>query len=1042
MKICNKALVLAALCVAGFALGAWRGEGGAREWPELWEVKGGVRFEEDRGVVLLGRRVIRTSGAVEKFRRTGRVADKIEVPKQHRATRRGTGVYLVQFEGLVGESERGWVEKAGGRCLGYVPHNTLLVEWGTGRVERLAMRDRVRWVGWYGGEDKVHGAVARFVAKGEGRRRVRIVTFRPEDVGEVSDAVRAAGGVVEEEAAGEARGYVRAVVDAQVVRALEELAEVEWIEPYVAPRLMNDVAVQGPRLNVWNVWTNYGLTGRGQIVAVCDTGLDTGNLATMHPDFTNRIRAMYALGRPGDWSDPDGHGTHVSGSVLGSGAASSGSFRGTAYEAELIVQSVLDSGGGLGGLPSDLNNLFRQVYTNGARIHSDSWGSSVAGSYGSDSRQCDQFMWNNKDMLLVFAAGNDGIDGNRDGVIDLDSMVSPGTAKNVLTVGASENQRTSGGYATTRYGTAWPSDYPAEPIKSDYISRPWDGSNQGMAAFSSRGPCDDGRVKPDVCAPGTDVISCRSRAPGADTGWGVYNTMYVYMGGTSMATPLSAGAAALVRQYLVERRGITNPSAALVKAVLLNGARSLSPGQYGTGAAREILGWPRPNNVEGWGQINVEASLFPPPGCTNIVIDAEGISTGATNTYYVAVPGTNKLCVTLVWTDYPGSLSAAITLVNDLDLIVRTPDGEIVFGNGKASPDRLNNVEGIDFPLAEEGVHEIKVVGQNVPYGPQPYALVIREDRGIPSPRLWYSPTNIVVYGDGTEILMISNKGTVPLSFQLSKPLRGYEVRDSDEPGGPVYSWIDISGIGTEVLLNDDSVQGPYSMPFAFPFFERYYTTFTIGANGGIGLADGDIPYENEPLPSSSVPNQFLAVFWDDLDPAVAGKVYYHMNTNRVVVSWVGVPRYRSTDTVTFQAILYRGGEIVYQYRSMNGTLNSCTIGIQASGTGPAVQKVYNQAYLKNNLALRFKPSSGYDWLQVIPTNGTVTAGSGLGVQITCNGSGLTVGEYEAVLSLTHNAPTVARDVRVVMIVPEGGPMFLIAIGWWWVWRVVRCRCE
>src|SRR6185436_11195897 len=138
----------------------------------------------------------------------------------------------------------------------------------------------------------------------------------------------------------------------------------------------------------------------------------------------------------------------------------------------------------LTGLPSDLNQLYQQAYNAGARVHSNSWGSAVAGDYTTSSVQSDNFMWNHRDMLITFSAGNEGIDSNSDGVIDNDSIGAPGTAKNVLTVGASENQRsdnypcdtgltytacaTQGGTNSIfTYGSAWPSDYPANPIRDD-----------------------------------------------------------------------------------------------------------------------------------------------------------------------------------------------------------------------------------------------------------------------------------------------------------------------------------------------------------------------------------------------------------------------------------------------------------------------------------------------------------------------------------------------------------------------------------------------
>lgn len=124
------------------------------------------------------------------------------------------------------------------------------------------------------------------------------------------------------------------------------------------------------------------LYGQGQIVAVADTGLDTGDMATLSADF-GRVRQGFAWGRPDSWSDSDGHGTHVAGSVLGSGILSGsdpashryeGSFAGVAPEAELVFQSLLDAEGGLSGIPDDLGALLGQAYSAGARIHTNSWG--------------------------------------------------------------------------------------------------------------------------------------------------------------------------------------------------------------------------------------------------------------------------------------------------------------------------------------------------------------------------------------------------------------------------------------------------------------------------------------------------------------------------------------------------------------------------------------------------------------------------------------------------------------------------------------------
>ncbi len=728
----------------------------------------GVETPPTSFVVRLIGRSIDTAAAVEQSRRLGTPISKlaVEMPvNDQKYSTRGTLPYLVQFVGPIREEWKIQLHKTGATIKGYVPENAFLVEIDPRQLGSIARIESVQWIGDYRAEDKVERglaarikvrqAVAATVVTGKKSAQVKasdanecvvtISTFSPADVDRIWQAVEGVGGVVLKTAQGTRRGLMRARLPLDDVSKLSALAEVEWIERYVEPVLNNNVAVDAPRMNVKTVWTNFGLTGAGQVVGIADTGLDTGNMSTMHPDFTNRIRAAFALGRSGDWSDSawtifndpaGGHGTHVAGSVLGNGSAySNGLFKGVAYGAELVMQSVMDSDGGLGGLPADLNSLFLQAYTNGARIHSDSWGSAVNGAYNTECVSADEFMWDHPDLLTVFSAGNSGVDADGDGVVDLGNGDAPGSAKNVLTVGAAECDRSSGsgGYSAKTYANKWPADYPVSPISNDLISTSADGAHQGMAAFSSRGPCDDGRFKPDIVAPGTDIISCRARVSGATTLWGTgtgvlandASNYYSFCGGTSMSTPLTAGSAALVRQYFVERRGIANPSAALIKATLMTGARSLSPGQYGDGATQEIQGAPRPNNAEGWGQVDLGDSLYPGTGFTNIFYDGNSLTTGGTNSYSFTASGGQKLSILLAWTDYPGTPAAATKLVNDLDLLVILPDGTTNNAFGKATADRINNVEGIDLDPAPAGTVTIKVIGYNVPNGPQPYALVL-----------------------------------------------------------------------------------------------------------------------------------------------------------------------------------------------------------------------------------------------------------------------------------------------------------------------------
>ncbi|NOQ48375.1 MAG: S8 family serine peptidase, partial [Methanococcoides sp.] len=349
-----------------------------------------------------------------------------------------------------------------------------------------------------------------------------------------------------------------------------------------------------------------------------------------------------------------------------------GLYSGMAPEARLVFQALQYDGtnpkltSGRLHIPTNLYSLFQQAYDAGAKVHSNSWGSNNSNQYGNytdSSQYVDSFMWDNPDLLIVFAAGNEGGITNK--------LTPPGTAKNALTVGASENYR------------------PDKGTSSDNID--------DIASFSSRGPTDDNRIKPDVVAPGTVISSTASSL--------VYSTDYTYMSGTSMATPLTAGTAALVRQYYVDNESIS-PTAALLKATLINGAADMGKSSI----------------AQGWGRVDLESSLF--PSSPRAMQYHDNISLGLTDSWSVSYHLNNSSVpfkATLVWTDQPATAFVGKTLVNNLDLNITGPDGNYL-GNGG---DDTNNVEHVELLSPSTGWYTVTVNGTNVPQGPQPFAIVL-----------------------------------------------------------------------------------------------------------------------------------------------------------------------------------------------------------------------------------------------------------------------------------------------------------------------------
>jgi hypothetical protein len=624
---------------------------------------------------------------------------------------------LIQTANPLTADQRSELAGLGASIQEYVPDDTYLARYSPADLSPVRALPYVRWAGVYDPAFKVGPSLNpdRRIAGVSPSRKPRVV-----DVVLHSDvdpnAVRkelAAAAKVDPRGLQAGKSKVRLTVQEGQLEAIAGLDEVHHIEPVPERQLFNNVARQILHAEVTINGTQY--QGAGEVVAVADTGLDKGSTTNVHPAFAGRVKKLYALGRthPARTDDPHGHGTHVAGSVLGDGnsATMGGPIQGTAPAASLVLQSTLDSAGGLGGLPVDLHDLFTPPYDDdGARVHTNSWGATTPGlPYDSSAQEIDDMVWNHPDLVITFAAGNDGTDKNRNGAADPSSIGSQSAAKNCITVGACESERPD---FEPGYGEYWPSDFPAEPLKSDRQAD----NPDGMVAFSSRGPTQEGRLKPDVVAPGTCILSTLSRAvvnPSSDFGVST-DPAFFFDSGTSMATPLVAGCAAVLRETLV-RNGTPKPSAALIKALLIEGAVNL-PGQYKpTEAGRS------PNNNSGWGRVDLAGSVIiaGPEGGSGF---GEGgpLEQGQEETIEIEiakpsggnVPASRSgvtLKVTLVWSDPPGA-----ALQNDLDLIV-IAGGHERHGNvgTRKGFDRANNVE--------------QVVWRNIPFGPA--KIVVRAFR-------------------------------------------------------------------------------------------------------------------------------------------------------------------------------------------------------------------------------------------------------------------------------------------------------------------------
>ena len=481
-------------------------------------------------------------------------------------------------------------------------------------------------------------------------------------------------------------GRYRGLLSVDDVLDIVRQPSVMWLrfEPQMA--FSNDQSKNHMKISTMRSYFTTDLDGSGQIVAVADSGLDED-----HGDFGTRVVGNFDVIGDGSTADKhSGHGTHVACTVLGDGTK--GGYAGVAPDASLYFQAMENDNTGNFQSPS-LNYLLNTAYNSGARIHTNSWGSSAAsnqGKYTSESEDVDDRA-NNYDrvyngvegLTILFAAGNDGPNAG--------TVSSPSTAKNSVTVGNHQ----------ARYN----------------------GAPDNLMSGSSRGPTDDGRIKPDIIAPGGYVRSCRAQEAQDIAGSSWQSTWYLEYTGTSMATPNAAGASALIREYLLEIAQRPSPQGALIKALLVLGAQDIN--------TRDI-----PNNDEGWGRVNLKETLAPSQGRGIWVDDRSVLSnTGQSKSYVFNVTFANsQLKTVLAWSDARGSRFSNNQLVNDLDLEVESPDGTIYLGNDFANgrsttggtKDDVNNLEVVLIDTAMKGIWTVRVKdGMHGGSNTQPFAIAV-----------------------------------------------------------------------------------------------------------------------------------------------------------------------------------------------------------------------------------------------------------------------------------------------------------------------------
>jgi hypothetical protein len=634
----------------------------------------------------------------------------------------GTAHFLIQFNTLPDAAERSRLAAQGINLIAYVTGNAYIATTATTRLNTLAAAVGARWAGPLAPADKIApqltaGAIAPWAQAAQGQVALTIQFHQDVALADARAVIGRLGGRVVDEMPSNLS--ISALFDPSQVQQIAGEDAVQYVDVVdLQLEAHNDAAANAANVTPLRT-APYSLNGAGVTVLV----YDGGRADAAHPDFGARIIQN-------DGSNISEHATHVAGTVGGSGANSNGTDSagtangGTANQWMGMAPGVnIRSFGSTGtaadfydGNGGDLNADFTTAINNGIDLATMSLGNNVfrfatppcgqLGDYSNTALLIDNIVRGSiagQQLIYFESAGNER--GDPDGAGprapapcgQFSTISSPATAKNSIAVGA---------------------------INSN---------DNSMTGFSSFGPTDDGRIKPDISAPG-----CRSNGPGniISTGFidannngfldaGETRNSYSRMCGTSMATPVAAGATALlVEQWRRTRGGAARPLSHTVKAILVH-----------TATDRGLAG---PDYQFGWGSLDARAAvdLVRADDSANL-ISVDQADNGVTDFYTFNSNGSSSVKVTLAWDDPAATRLATPTLINNLNLRLVGPDGvtyqPFVLNAGTpgniaaTGDDTTNNVEMVVAP-AQAGTWTVQVIGAAVPQGPQQYTLITPTD--------------------------------------------------------------------------------------------------------------------------------------------------------------------------------------------------------------------------------------------------------------------------------------------------------------------------
>ena len=703
---------------------------------------------------------------------------------------------ILQFQKIPSKEEKERLESNGVKLLhgGYLHTNAWFAALSTSAVPGILEDRNILWAGEIESMDRLSPSLYDFLYRkisdpewtdGTGQIHLFVNFFSDVSRYEAMEVLTGYGNSLNWGSWSNVLNGLPCVIDGgdqQILARLMEEDTIQWIEPdplplgneedldYSRPELEVDIVAKAP----------YNLRGNGIPVMI----YDSSSVRDTHLGFSDRVNLVDPKGPSSESNRPPdvhGHATAVAGIICGDGnPVQNRNLSGMAPEAELFsywkVNFNFSDGEGAFGDAINERNVY--VSHNSWGIVTRAGGPSCVdprftdndgfADYGSKSRWFDEVaagsmndMGKERIPLIVFSAGNErddrngGTDKNHTDYVNFGTINVPKTAKNVLVVGATY-------------------DDDGDP---DTIHTYEHASHTELYSGSNWGPCDDGRLKPEVMAPGGTYGNFPG--PGGDdninTTDGRSDVGYRAYMATSMAAPHVSGIAALmVEEYKKDHS--TDPAPSTLKALIIHGAKDIV-NICSSGAHLE--GYLGPDYMTGYGQVRARASADIIKNDTEnstTIIEGEIDNTGEIEYTVRVAPGDERLKLTLAWNDMQAGTpnDGAKELINDIDLLITDPSGneyfpytlDPAFPLSQAvtdSPDRLNIVEQVEIEDPNPGWWRVKVTGFSIPAGPQPFSLVSDLPLRVEQP-----PRVLLLSPDGGEGL----NGTLNVTWRAEDPNR------------------------------------------------------------------------------------------------------------------------------------------------------------------------------------------------------------------------------------------------------------------------------